>query len=68
MRTEILRELLERADKEPLGLRVRTNMTNPMVNQLSEVRTALGLTHLMIARPSEPDWVFIVHKSAELEV
>lgn len=67
MRTEILQELLERADAEPLGLRVRTNMVSALSNKIYEVKNSLGLDHLMIARPSEPDWLFIIHKSVELE-
>ena len=67
MRTEILQELLERANAEPLGLAVRTNMTHAMNGHISEARTRLGFHHLMVARPSQEGWLFIIHKSVELE-
>lgn len=68
MRLEIAREILTRANAEPIGLCIRTNMVHALNNQLSVFRKDLGFDNLMFCIPSIPDHLFIVHKSMELEV
>lgn len=68
MKSELLTELFERASSLELGLVISTNNPDHLMKELHAHRKLVGRwTDLMIATPSQPNLLFLVHKSVELD-
>ena len=63
----ILSELFTRADSEPIGLVVQTTNVQALVVNLNIYRKAHRLHHLSICCTPDPNVIFIIRRSAELE-
>lgn len=68
MKRQLLNDLLIRAQSEEMGLIVKTSNQQKLGEELAAVRKELGLTGLIIARPSSPDEIYIVKETVELDL
>jgi hypothetical protein len=67
MRQEILRELLEQAAEQPIGLCITTTNQNALLHRLQLLQRELQVPDIMLCSPSIPDTIFIVRRSVELD-
>lgn len=68
MKPELLTSIFVRAAEEPIGLVIETNNAKVLLNKLYEHRKIVDQWYdLMIVQPSNPNEIFIVQKSMELD-
>lgn len=67
MRTQLLNDLIFRAQKEEMGIIIKTTNQEKLIQDLIKCRKILGITNLIIAKPSSVEEVYIVKETVELD-